>query len=344
VYRQSQYYRDFVVNRRLQSGSAPAAGARQSASQEQLLRPPARLQAWTLVRRCVRVKCRDTWGTAILLAQAPVVALLIVLVFAQQAASDKPEEYLQAKPLTIFLTGLAALWFGCSNAAREIVGEWAVFRRERMVGLQLTPYLFSKFAVLGSLCLVQCLVLLLVTAPSCNWRASWLAMYGFLLTAAWSGLAIGLCLSALARTSEMAVGLLPLVLIPMVVLGGAMLPIRKMPALMRAMTFVTPTRWAYEGMVVSEADAMERQKSRRSAKEPPPGTSSQADIAQRPSMIFGPTPSGLTPGTSSRPDIAERHFPKGERHTPGEAFAWLVLLLCLQVLAAFVILAYRARR
>lgn len=321
VYRQSKYYRDFVESRRLEADGYSGGvhrGRRTSAGRA--YRPPGWVQAWTLVRRCFRVKLRDTWGTAILLAQAPVVALLIVMVFGAQASSDKPDEYFQAKPLTIFLTGLAALWFGCSNSAREIVGEWAIFRREWMVGLRLWPYLLSKFAILGGLCVLQCFVLLVVIAPMCNWKASFASMYGFTLTAAMSGLAIGLCISALARTSEMAVGLLPLVLIPMVVLGGAMLPIHKMPAFMRAISWMMPSRWAYEGMVVREADAMKDADEEESASKSP----------------YGPL--------SHPQDIAERHFPKDKRHTPSQSFVWLSALLALQVAAAFAVLAYRARK
>ena len=38
---------------------------------------------------------------------------------------------------SLFLMGAAAFWFGCSNVAREIVSERAVYLRERRSGLQL---------------------------------------------------------------------------------------------------------------------------------------------------------------------------------------------------------------
>lgn len=316
TYRQSKYYRDFVENRRLSSDNQPAAPARKSARGTTALRPPGWVQAWTLMRRCFRVKCSDTWGSAILLAQAPVVALLVVLVLERSASSSDPQDYSQAKPLTVFLAGLAALWFGCSNSVREIVGEWAIFRRERMVGLQLWPYLLSKLTILGGLCVVQCLVLLILIAPYCNWKASLSAMYAFTLTAALAGLAIGLCISALARTSEMALALLPLVLIPMVVLSGAMSPIHKMPDLMQTVSQIMPMRWAYEGMVVLEADAMERDKDASHQNAPP---------------------------ATRLPDIAERHFPRDKkRHRPGESFTWLMALTVIYGAGVFTILRYRA--
>jgi ABC-type multidrug transport system ATPase subunit/pSer/pThr/pTyr-binding forkhead associated (FHA) protein len=318
IYRQSKYYRDFVESRRVELQQQRVAERHQSASANDSLRPPGWMQAWTLIRRCFRVKCRDTWGSAVLIAQAPAVAMLIALVFARNASSTQPQDYLQAKPLTLFLTGLSAIWFGCSNAVREIVGEWAIFRRERMVGLQLWPYLLSKLAILGGLCLLQCLVLLLLVSLPCSWKANLAAMYGFTLTAALAGLAMGLSISALARTSEMAVALLPLVLIPMVVLGGAMMPIGKMHDIMQFVSRFMPTRWAYEGMVVLEADAMERENN----------TERQ----------------GNQPAPMRPPDIAERHFPRDVRHRPGQSFAWLAALTLAGFVGLFAILYVRARR
>ena len=42
-------------------------------------------------------------------------------------------------------------WFGAINAAREIVKEVPIFRRERLAGLKALPYLMSKVTVLGLL-------------------------------------------------------------------------------------------------------------------------------------------------------------------------------------------------
>ncbi len=39
------------------------------------------LQWWTLLLRCLAIKLQDRWNTAILMAQAPIIACLVVLVF-----------------------------------------------------------------------------------------------------------------------------------------------------------------------------------------------------------------------------------------------------------------------
>ena len=60
----------------------------------------------------------------------------------------------------IFFLVVAAVWFGTSNAAREIVSERAIYMRERMVNLGLFNYVLSKFILLAFFCVIQCTVLL----------------------------------------------------------------------------------------------------------------------------------------------------------------------------------------
>ena len=69
-----------------------------------------------------------------------------------------------------FLMVVAAIWFGCNNAARDVVGEWTIFQRERMVNLKLPSYVFSKFAIMVALCVLQCLALLTIVYVFCDLR------------------------------------------------------------------------------------------------------------------------------------------------------------------------------
>src|SRR5207249_1734877 len=57
---------------------------------------------------------------------------------------------------------IAVFWFGCNNAAKEIVKEQAIYGRERAVNLYILPYLGSKFVVLGVISAVQTLLFMLV--------------------------------------------------------------------------------------------------------------------------------------------------------------------------------------
>ena len=194
-------------------------------------------QWWTLSRRTIALRRMDAWNTAILIAQAPVIAVLIVLVFGRQAGGDTSsmehwKEATSGVVSTTFILGLAALWFGCSNAIREIVGEWPVYRRERMVNLRLGPYIAAKLTTLGGLCVFQCAVLLVIVHPGAGLAGRWPSMFGILVLAAAVGTALGLMISAVARTSEVAIALLPLIILPLLIFGGAMQTLHKMhPAL-----------------------------------------------------------------------------------------------------------------
>lgn len=246
-------------------------------------------QWWTLVRRCMAVKLRDRANSVILMAQAPIIALLVVFVFGKRAAEEATAANWQsvghATSVTVFLLGLASLWFGCSNAAREIVGEWAIYHRERMVHLKIPSYVGSKFVVLGALCLLQCAILLGVVHWGAGLRGPWSSMFVLLTLTSLVGLGIGLNVSSLARSSEVAIALLPLILLPMVILGGILQPLDAMNAPVRLLAHAMPSRWAFEGLLLLEAD-------------------------HRPKL-----PQPTKSGGAKQQDLAEHYFPVDLRRT-----------------------------
>jgi ABC-type multidrug transport system ATPase subunit len=173
-------------------------------------RSPGLKQYFTLTSRYFRVKLRDHVSTAILLLQAPIIAALIALVF-----NDANE-----RMAALFILVIAAIWLGCSNAAREIVSEQSIYRRERMVNLKIPSYLFSKITVLMLLCVIQCGILAGIAVPALEMEVSFSAMFILLLLTSLQSLLLGLLISSFVSTTEAAMGLIPLVLIPQVILGG----------------------------------------------------------------------------------------------------------------------------
>jgi len=322
-YASSSQYQDFVARR---AGRVVAGKA-----QDAVRTPPAfdLLQLKTLAARAIRIKRKDVWNTAILMAQAPIIALLVVLVFDERARAEvSPDNWVasvNAVATTTFLLALAAIWFGCSNSAREIVGEWAIYRRERMVNLSIPAYVMSKLLVLGGLNSVQCAVLLAIVHQGNGLVGSWLAMFAVLLAASTAGLAIGLLLSAVSRSSEVALALLPLALLPMVILGGALIPVHKMPAIGRAIAPFMPARWAFEGLLLSETNNRPKR---------PKEFDINAPIAED-----GPTVGGEFIGDY---DMAEESFPKSKSRV-GPAGSTLILVGIAGTLVAVIHLVLRVR-
>ncbi|TDP73884.1 ABC transporter ATP-binding protein/permease [Bradymonas sediminis] len=251
-YRQSRYFDEFVRERREDPREVKL-------SKKSPRRPPSFSvrQWWTLSRRYLDIKLKDRVGTAILLVQAPIVAVLLALVFAQESGGLISR--LQYAPFALFLLVVAAVWFGCSNAAREIVSEQAIYRRERMVNLSVLAYAASKFTVLGGLCFLQCLMLMTITYFTLDFWGNPLWHLGVLWLCSLAGLGLGLMLSALVRTGEAAIALVPILLIPQVILGGAIMPVDRMNAPTELASKMAIARWGFEAALHVEhrSDAYE---------------------------------------------------------------------------------------
>ena len=216
-------------------------------------------QCLVLVQRTLAVKLADRWTTGLLVAQAPVIAMLIALVLGSKARAPLDAaswgSVSTALGMTTFLVALAAVWFGCSNAAREIVGERAIYQRERMVGLSSLAYLSSKAIVLALMAFLQCVMLLVIVRLGCGLAGNiWYELF-VLLAAAGAGTAVGLALSAFVNTPEAAATALPVVVLPMVILGGSLLPMPELPPAATWLADAMPSRWAFEALLGSEAHA-----------------------------------------------------------------------------------------
>ncbi len=244
-YRQSPYFEEFVDERRKNRTDVRLTGSGERQKPKFSVR-----EFMTLCRRYMTIKLKDRIGTFILLIQAPIVAILLNLVFVQEAGGVVSR--VEHTPLALFLLIISAIWFGCSNAAREIVGEQAIYKRERMVNLSIPAYVASKFAVLALLCLVQCVALLSLTYIPLDFHGPPLMHLAVLWLCSLAGVATGLLLSALVRTSEAAIALVPILLIPQVVLGGAIMPIDRMDPVTSLASSASFSRWGFEGALQIE--------------------------------------------------------------------------------------------
>jgi ABC transport system ATP-binding/permease protein len=248
-FEQSRYKKLFVTER---SGKIPSTPNSDTTT---AVRGFGVDQWWTLVRRNVILKMRDRGQAIITLVQAPAFALLLGAVFGS-LRYNSPAEWqtaIQHAAGMEFLMVVAVIWFGCNNVARDIVGEWTVFQRERMVSLKLPSYIFSKLAIAAVLNLFQCLILLGIVTLMCGLKGDFLASLGVLYLSSLVGSAVGLCISARASTTEAAIAMLPLILLPMIALGGGLTPIGGMPSALQQIAKIVPSRWAYEAVFLLEA-------------------------------------------------------------------------------------------
>jgi ABC-type multidrug transport system ATPase subunit/pSer/pThr/pTyr-binding forkhead associated (FHA) protein len=204
--------------------------------------PVDAVRQWgTLTRRYMEVLSRDKFNLLILFGQAPIIAFLTYLVVDAKSPRDFP----------YFMLALVSVWFGTSVSSREIIRERAVYTRERMVNLRLFPYVASKLFVLALIVFSQCALLFasikflhyagLMDVP--GWAIPQLAI---ILIASLVGIALGLFVSAIVKTSEMATSLVPLILIPQILFSGLV----GVPTGISTKVIGTlmPATWAFDGL------------------------------------------------------------------------------------------------
>ncbi|MCB1023224.1 MAG: ABC transporter permease, partial [Acidobacteria bacterium] len=218
-------------------------------------------QGITLSRRYSRVLSKDKMNLFILFIQAPIIAVLVFFVM----GANQPRDF------AYFALSLCSIWFGTSVGAREIVRERPVYGRERMVNLGIIPYLGSKLFVLGTIVAIQCVILFLPLKffdltglmPMPGMYLGIPQFFAMLVTAA-VGVALGLFVSALVKTSEMATSLIPLILIPQIIFSGL---IGVPGGINKVVGLAMPATWSFDTMKrFSTLDTLEEEGSLENGK------------------------------------------------------------------------------
>ena len=207
---------------------------------------PPRPQSHILAARYRDSLFGDFGSLVLILAQAPLIGWLCAVVWGS-IESDTPALY--------FVLCLAALWFGCINACREIVKERAILERERLFGLRPGAYVASKVWVLAAIGAVQVVLLQGTVEWHLQLRGPMplelLALFG----ASLAGTGLGLLVSALATTQERAVFAVPLLLLPQILFSELAIPNNLYSDVVAAVEKAMPVHWAFR--VFEESAALE---------------------------------------------------------------------------------------
>ncbi|MEU6773582.1 FHA domain-containing protein [Streptomyces sp. NPDC046759] len=245
-YRESPFHRHYVAEATTQPqhpGPAPVAPA-----------PPPRprgrgAQLGTLVHRYTAVLSADRTFLVVMIALPFVMGAM-----ARALAGGRLVRDTAMNALLILCVG--AVLTGAANAVRELVKERVVYQRERAVGLPRSAYLMSKVVVLGTISVVQAVVLTLVALLGVDLNAP--GGTGVLLPPlaeitlavallAFTAMMLGLLVSALVRKEEVTMPLLVLLAIVQVVFCGALLKLQGVPGL-EELSWLVPSRWALGAM------------------------------------------------------------------------------------------------
>ncbi|MDQ0913102.1 ABC-type multidrug transport system ATPase subunit/ABC-type multidrug transport system permease subunit [Streptomyces canus] len=230
------------------------AQPRMPRSEPVIIAPPPRprsrgAQLGTLIRRYSAALGADRTFLAIMIALPFVMGAMARALAGSQLTRDTAMNALLILCVGGVLTGAA-------NAVRELVKERVIYQRERAVGLSRSAYLMSKVVVLGTITVVQAVVLTLVALLGVDLDAP--GGEGVLMPPlaeitiavallAFTAMMLGLLVSALVRKEEVTMPLLVLLAIVQVVFCGALLKLDGVPGL-EQLSWLVPSRWALGAM------------------------------------------------------------------------------------------------
>jgi ABC-type multidrug transport system ATPase subunit len=201
-----------------------------------------------LSARNIRILTRDRFALLLMLVAAPIVSLLDVILSLALGNNifDRQFGAIQNVVITLFLLTVYGVMVGGLAQMREIVKEQDIYKRERLVNLRLFPYILSKIWVAALLALYQSLVYVLVHYLVFQMPGGWLEfglIYITMSLATMAGMMLGLFASAIAPNPNSAPLIVVLLVLPQIVMAGALVPLPE------PLTALTATRWAFQSFM-----------------------------------------------------------------------------------------------
>jgi ABC-type multidrug transport system ATPase subunit len=268
-FRQSAYFQRYVQDRQRELPHVRQEAVRV----ESRRRPRVSLlrQFLVLTRRYLDLVFRDRLLLSVLMMVMPMVGALLLLIAepnwlvadplsqiesqlaAELAAGESSATYtvIGDSQTLLFLMALAAVLLGIFASVYEVVKEWSVYQRERMVSLRILPYLGSKLVVLGCFALVQCLLLIVVIALRVEYPRQGvflpaaLEMYVTLVLGTLAAVVMGLLVSAIVPNPNTVIYIVFMVVFFQMIFAGVLFDL---PGVTDQFSALTLTRWTMEGL------------------------------------------------------------------------------------------------
>jgi len=192
------------------------------------------------------------------LLEPPLLALIIGFLAKYSLSGEYIFSENKNIPVYLFMTGVVALFLGLSVSAEEIFKDRKILERESFLNLSRPSYLNSKVLYLFALSALQMFLLVIVgnhilEIRDLTWHY-WLVLFS---TACFANM-VGLNISSGLNSIVTIYILIPLILVPQLLLGGAMIKFdelhkgignrKNVPLIGNLMV----SRWAYEALTVEQ--------------------------------------------------------------------------------------------
>jgi ABC-type multidrug transport system ATPase subunit len=188
------------------------------------------LQFHTLMRRAFLSKLRNISSLCVTLLAPPLLAAVVGWALYYNKETDRPYVFASAFhiPTYIFIALLVALFLALMNSVEDIIRDRTVLQRERNLDVRMRYYVTAKFLTLCVFSAFQCALFVLVGNNILEVRSMFTEYFLWTFLTAVSGISLGLLVSALVPNSKTAALLVPLILIPQLIFGGALIKYEEM--------------------------------------------------------------------------------------------------------------------
>jgi ABC-type multidrug transport system ATPase subunit len=161
-------------------------------------------------------------------------------------------------PIFLFMAIIVAFFMGLTVSAEEIIKDRKILERESFLNLKWTSYLNAKVIYLFILSAIQTFTFILISNTILEVQNMMLPFWLILFSTSCFGNLIGLNISASLNSVITIYILIPLILVPHLLLGGAMINFDDLHENLTNKKYVPligdlmVTRWAYEAMAVEQ--------------------------------------------------------------------------------------------
>jgi len=168
------------------------------------------------------------------------------------------------------------MFLGLTNSATEILRDLPVLRRERNTRYGTGLYISAKCTTLTLLACIQCAIYVSIGHYFLEIKEMWFTHWLWMSCTAVTGTAMAILISTVVKNERAALSSIPLLLVPQLLLAGALVPFGEMnrglfvggdgarengaepvPAM------VMPLRYSFEGIILAQATENPFEKERR---------------------------------------------------------------------------------
>ena len=217
-------------------------------------------QWWTHLNRDILAKVRNRQYLLVNALEAPALALLLAA-FMRFAAPGAVHSFSTSEniPPFLFISVIVALFLGLSVSAEEILRDRSLLKRERFLQLNWRHYVHSKLAVVAFVSMIHAVGFVAVSHLILDIPTFAVKHTIVLFSVSLFGNVLGLLISAMFQSAKVIYIVIPLLVIPQIIFGGAIVRFERFNPIFTESDAVPwfgnvmASRWGFEALAVELA-------------------------------------------------------------------------------------------